>query len=258
MKFLISENFKALRSGEYVTASEDDGEFILDSNEAEAYTIATLNEISLANGFKASKEKRNIVLEKLTQNLLNLGLPTMNDKTDTQKVAEIVAAGVEAGKTDDEMLIEILSSGIKFKAAGKLFNAAMTEGGYRITAKKRKEECRAILVEAEFQPETYEELEKMLEHLSQNVADTETNQAYSIVRAYAKEFEIELPKPVKAPKGGLLQRALEWMVANPEGSDDDLAAWIEEQGKEDPEGKLLSKFSKYYAFGKAMRAAEVA
>jgi len=255
MKYLINQNFKAIRKGAYVTSNEDAGEFIFDTDDA-VISVAAMLEIATANKLKVSKDKKEAVVLSLTEELESLEISIMSEKTDTQKVGEIVAAGIESGSSDDEMLIQIVQSGIKFKAAGKLFAQAMQEGGYRITNKARKEECRKILVEEEFNPETYSELEEMLEKLTKEVNDTETSQAFSCVKAYAREFEISLPKAPAKPKGGMKVRAQNWMIENPDATNEDLAVFIEETlKKDDPNGKILAGLSNLLAFGQAMRKA---
>ena len=244
MKTLINGSFKAVRTGEFVEASVEAEEFIFDSETCDL-PVATLLEIGSANGIKLAKEKKELVAENLNTHLKTLGLPTMNDKTDTQKVAEIVAAGVAAEKTDDDMLIEIVQAGIKFKAAGKLFNQAMTEGGYRITSKNRKEECRAILVDAEFAPESYEDLQAMIERLTKEVADTATSQAFAIIRSYAKEFELELPKPPKKAAGGIRTKVFDWIVENPSATRADMSNFISTQG--DLTDERIETYAKSYA-----------
>lgn len=255
MKYLINQNFKVIRKGDYVTASSSAQEFIFDTDNCDDLTVATLLEIASANKAKISKDKKETVIEKLHQHLETLEIPIMSQKPESEIVKEIVAAGVEANKSDDDMLIEIVQAGIKFKAAGKLFAQAMQEGGYRITAKARKDKCREILVDEEFNPKSYDELQAMIERLTQEVDDTVTSQAYSCVKAYAREFEIELPKAPKKPKGGIRAQAQNWMLNNPEATKDDLAEWIESEAKkDDPEGKMLDRMWSLFEFGKAMRA----
>lgn len=257
MKILINANFKALRTGDFVVADTEAGEFLFDSETAaEEFTAALLSDIADANKVKVgSKDNKDAIVEKIITNPKILELPVMSEKTDSQKVAEIVAAGVEAGKDDDSILIEIVQSGIKFKVAGKLFNKAMQEGGYRITTKERKAQCREILVEAEFAPETYDEVEEMLERMIGEVNDTTTSQAFSIMKSYAKEFEIELPKPAKKPKGTIKTRAMAFIAANLDAGEEQFSAWIEEQGKKDPKGRMLKTMVELSEFAKDCVAA---
>lgn len=254
MKYLINASFKALRFGEFVKADESAEEFIFDSESCEDISVATLLEIGKKNGAKLKKEKKDDVVEKLVEHLTSLGLPEMSEKTDTQIVEEIVKAGVDAGKDDEEILQDIALTGkIKFKLINRLFTQVMTANGYRITSKERKAQGREMLVDAEFSPETYDEVEAMLEKMSETIPDTTTSQAFGVIKAYAKEFEILIPRPPKKVKGSLRARAMDWMVKNPEASKEDLSTWIEEVAKkDDPEGKILGRMWDVFSFGKDM------
>lgn len=257
MKILIDSSFIALRVGAAIKADESVAEFLVDTDNLEDRNFAIYNEISLANGFGKLPKNKEIEESDFITNLLNLELPIMNEITETEKVAVIVAEGIAAGKTDDEILHLICASGISYANTGKLFKAEMVNGGYRITAKARKEKGREILVEAEFSPENYDELKEMVETLKDSISDTSTSQANAIVKAYAKEFEIELPKPEKKASsgGGLRAKSLEWMVGHPEATREELANWLTDIDKNDAEGKILNKMWTLFLFGKAIRAA---
>ena len=244
MKILINKNFKALRVGKFVTASEDAGEFIFDSKLEDQWPVATILEIGKANGISLKKGKKSEVIEILINHIKTLELPQMNEKTDSQKVKEIVEDGIKSGKSDDDMLIEIVQSGIKFKAAGRMFKEAMETGGYRITAKVRKEQCREMLVNEEFTPKNYEQVQEMMEKLSNEINDTTTSQAYSAIKSYAKEFEIELPKPDKKSTGGLRSKVFSWIVSNPTSTKEDMKAFITEQG--DYTAERVEKYVRSY------------
>lgn len=213
MKFLINSEFKALRTGEYVSADESAGEFIFDSENCDM-SVATLMEIAAGNKVAAKKDKKENVIEVLVAGLSKLKLPSMNEKPASEKVKEIVEAGIAEGLSDDEMLIKIVQSGIKFKLAGKLFTQVMTAGGYRVSNKERKAAIREILVEAEFQPEEYQEITDIIAKICKQVADTDAAQAMQGIKAYAKEFEIELPKPDKK-SGGFKTVVRNAVIANP-------------------------------------------
>ena len=245
MKFLINDSFKALRSGEFVVADSSVDEFIFDSENTDDLSVAAMIEIASANGATLGKGKKDKTVKALEVILTNLELPEMNDKTDSQKVEEIVAAGVEAEKDDDTMLIEIVQSGVKFKHANKLFAKAMEAGGFRITSKARKAEARDILVEAEFTPADYDAVTAMCEVLCEAVNDTTTSQAFAIIKSYCKEFEIELPKPVKVKKasGGLRAKVFAWIVENPQSDKDGMEQFIKDQDvAEDRVVKYLNSY----------------
>ena len=245
MKFLINDSFKALRSGEFVVADSSADEFIFDSENTDDLSVAAMIEISEGNGFLLKKGKKDQIVKTLVDQLTSLELPEMNDKTDSQKVEEIVAAGVEAEKDDEEMLIEIIQSGVKFKAAGKLFAKAMEAGGFRITSKARKAEAREMLVDAEFEPENYDDVKKMCELICEEVNDTTTSQAFVIIKGYCKEFELELPKPTKEKKSGLKGAILAWIVGHPTSPEAGLVDFIESTGRVKTSEKV-SKMAKRY------------
>lgn len=230
MKALINVRFEVVMKGEFVSADESRGEFIFDSESCDP-TLTILSLICQANLVSVpGKSKKKEVIAILAEHINAMEIPSMNDKTDSQKVEEIVAAGVEAGSSDEDMLIEIIQAGIKFKAAGRMFKEAMETGGYRITAKLRKEQCRDILVECEFSPADHDAVMAMIDSLVGKVADTTTSQAHAVIRSYAKEFEIELPAPVKKASGGLRAKVFAWIVGNPTANKDDLESFINTQG----------------------------
>ena len=247
MKVLIKSDFRAVMTGEFVTANIDRGEFIFDTDNCDDLSVATLLEIARKNKAQISKGKKEVVVEELFNHINKMELPVMKDKTESQIVSEIVAAGVEAGKNDNDMLIEIVEAGIKFKSAGKMFNRAMIDGGHRITAKDRKAEVRAILVDAEFAPESYDELQAMIERISNEVDDTTTSQANTICKSYAKEFEIELPKAPKKLSGGINAYIMSFLESTPTASKEELLAFVESKGpfvKADRGEVLASRYEK--------------
>lgn len=217
MKTLIGQNFKALRTGKYVKADEAAGEFVFDdkaSDENQA-SVATLLEIAAANKIKAKKGKKKEVVAILVAGIKKMELPVMSERPVSEVVEEIVKNGIAADQSDDEMLIAIVQAGVKFKQAGKLFNNAMTEGGYRVSAKDRKENIRGHLVEAEFEPSAYSDISEMVTELTKELSDVDLAQALRGIKAYAKEFELELPKPPKKAKGGFKVVVQDAVIANP-------------------------------------------
>lgn len=260
MKVLINNNFKALRRGEFVSANSEAGEFIMDTENSEEMTVATLQEVCLANKIEfGKKDKKSDLLSKIETGLIKL--PEQSKMSETQKVKEIIVAGVAAGKSDDEMLIEIVTSGIPFKLAGRLFKKEMEEGGHRISASKRKESIEEILAEAEFEPATYQEVSDMVARIVKEVNDTDDKQAMKAIKAYMKEKELEVPKPEKgeAPRGGLRSRFCGWFSENPAATDDDIRKWFGEQGKTSDETDFfMFRFHQLISIGRACAAKCVA
>lgn len=262
MKVLINNDFKAIRQGLFVAASEDSGEFILDTENCDL-ACATLLEIAVANKISLKKEKKEVMVSNLEAGLLNLNLREMNEMSDSQKVLEIVLAGFEAEKKDDEMLVEIVNAGIPFRNAGKMFRACVEEHGLRISGKKRADAIEEILESNEFYPETFEEVQKMCERISvgnkkaeiEPVPDTTTTQAMKAIKKFLKSKEIEFPKAPKKAKGGLRLRFLSFAASNPESTDEDLAAWFSSNTKDKSEAdvaKWMNRYSATINHGRAM------
>lgn len=233
MRVLLTQDNKAIRIGQFVTASEDAKEFILDTKSDDLPTVPSLYDIVDANGLEVAKNlTKPVLIEQLEKGITDMGLDEQNEMTQEQKVDEIVAAGNEHDQSDDEMLILIVQSGIGFKAAGRLFKSAMEKGGYRVSASNRKDAVLDILNKAEFAPENRDELTDMIEHIVKEVNDTNSGQALKIIKAYAKDLELELPKVPKIPKGGLAQRFDDWFVSNIGATDENIQEWFKEQGKD--------------------------
>lgn len=227
-KYLIGGNFKALRSGEFVEASEGSEEFIFDSSNTEEHTAATIVEIAKANGLTLpgkTNKKDAIVL--LAKHLDSLKLPEVNKMTDTQTVEKIIAEGVANGKTDDDMLIEIIGAGVSFKAAGKLFKTIMEDKGYRVSAKVRAEKANKILVDSDFGGAgdvTAELVAATIAQIVADIPDTSEKQALVAIRKYAKEKEIAMPKSSKGKGGGgsILDKACDWLKSNLSATEDEI------------------------------------
>ena len=246
-KYLIGGNFKALRSGEFVEASEGSEEFIFDSSNHEEHTAATIVEIAKANGLTLpgkTNKKDAIVL--LTKHLDSLKLPEVNKMTDTQTVEKIIAEGVANGKTDDDMLIEIIGAGVSFKAAGKLFKTIMEDKGYRVSAKVRAEKANKILVDCDFGGTgdvTAELVAATIAQIVADVPDTSEKQALVAIRKYAKEKEIAMPKSSNGKGGagggsGIQKKVNEFMLSNKDCTAEEITAKIRDIKAEITDGQL--------------------
>jgi len=267
MQILIKKNFKAVVQTEEfeVVANEKKGQFVLDTENETQFPFATLQEIAEANNFKLKKASKKDVMLKiethfksvLENNLEKITLREQKAMEQTNSINEIIKAGIEAGLDDDDMLIQIVQSGVKFKAAGKLFKAAMEEGGHRISAAKRNEEIVAILEEAEFAPEEYQEVQDMIDKVVSKVSDTTTVQAIKAIKKYLKELEIPYPKAPRKPKGGLRSRFMLLVLANPVLTLAELEDWLVENTKEEKVEGFLKKFTPLLHFAQGLAIAVV-
>jgi hypothetical protein len=259
-KYLISSSNKAIRKGEFVTSS--DGEFIIDTENLDKNIHKqNLVDVAEAHGFKINpKAKQAELLTELAEQLSTLKLPEQNEMTDTQKVEQIVKAGFEAGKTEEQMMVEIVNAGVSFKSAIKLYKAATESLGLATSAKERSEKAAAIIKEvtAGVEPKdvTAELISTLVTRIATEVKDEDEKHAMVYVRKYAKEHNIELPKAEKAAGrasgvSGLRAEAHEWMKANPTASEKELAAFITSKGKEP---KKLRSYFVTFAFAKEFHA----
>ncbi|MCH9735889.1 MAG: hypothetical protein K0U78_15275 [Actinomycetia bacterium] len=255
MKVLINNDFKALRQGDFLTASDDSSEFIFDTENNKLMPIQLL-EIASSNKITVNKNgSAEEIVSELETGLLKLNLPEMNEMSNSEKVLKIVTAGFEAGLKDDDMLMQMVQEGIPFRQCGGLFRQCVEQHGFRISAKKRTEQVSEILESNEFYPETFSEVQEMCERIAvgnkdaglEKVPDTTTNQALKLIKKFLKEKEIEFPKAPKKPKGGLRERYLNFAAANPQASDEDLAAWYRENTKNKSEEDVSKWMNRYHA-----------
>lgn len=243
LNVLINKDFRAVAKGNNITAIEHQDEFLFTA-ESE-FPVATLKEVAEANGFKIPSKLRTkaaqneFVFGELNE--LKIAESTMSK---LEKVLEIVNAGVEAGKSDDEIRIDIIQSGVTFKEAGKLFTQAMEEAGHRISPKQRSEKIAIILEDAEFNPETAEQVTKMVAKIVEEVADTSEKQALAAVRKWAKENEIELPKAPKksagrASGGSIVAKTLEWLLEHKDATEAEVTEFVTgaKEGITEPQAK---------------------
>lgn len=275
MKFLINPEFVALRKGLFVEADEESGEFVLDTEHVE-YSKGTLEEIAAANEITISKSlNKGDYAEALAHGLNDLEIGEVNKMTDLQKAKEIVLAGFEADKTDEEMIVEIIGSGVKFKEAGKLFKQVCETEGLRISPKDRKAHISKILADAEFAPEKAEDVSAMVariigteetddeEAVNAEVANTSEKQALQAIRVWAKDNEVSLPKADKKEKAaasthglgsGTRGRIIDWMLQNPDATEVDLLEGIRKIRKDGTEELVLKgSAERFYSYLKFAR-----
>jgi len=253
MKYLIRSDFKAMRKGDFVTANEKAGEFVYVAG-SNALTTAQVLEIATANKLQVSKNlKKNEAAAKLDELLETLKLDEVKKMTDTAIVEEVCAAGHAAGKSDDEMLIEIVSRGVKFALAGKLFRQVMEAKGFRVSNKDRVNKAEELLEGIEF--DTAEAVEATVANLVKTLPDTNEKQAKSILRKFAKANEIELPKAEKGTKksaGGFRPKLFKWMIAHPTATAEQLTTYVTDLGKKEAVAK---RYAELFDVAKKMAAA---
>jgi len=246
-KYLLNGNGKVIRSGKLVAADPDANETVLDTDKPESYTASFLIDVAKENRVAIhKKDAKKILLEKIEDSFETLNLPEHSKMTETEIVTKIVNDGVAADKSDDEMLQEIVDSGVSFKNAMKLFNAAMREGNFRISTHERNKLISTKLEELEFEPKTYEDLTNICESIveDEGIPDTDTAQALAGVKKYLKTFKLDCPKPERAPSGGIKARIFGWISENYEEEKDNFLKFIEEISKGDED--KIERYTKSY------------
>ena len=266
-KYLINSEFVVVRRGDFVEACESANEFILDTAKNELHA-STMHEIAEANGFKLDKRQRvSDMKDTLEIKLSILKIPEVNKMTDTQNLEKIIVAGFEAGKTDEDMIIEIIETGVKFKEAGKKFAQICEAKGLRKSSKNRRDEVNAILEDAEFAPANAAEMQTMVDYLVKTVDDTTAKQATSVIKRWAKANDVVLPKRERSAGGsksggvagatGFRGAVLGWLLENKDFTQEGLKEFILSKKPKFGEQQIeaaAKRFTQYVDFAALLNA----
>jgi len=256
MKYLINADFRVVMKGKAVTESQLLNDFIYDTEDKTGLTVAQMKDIAKANGNKLKGKSTKDVKSSFDECLDKLKLPEKRKMSETEQVLKIVKDGHAAELSEDEILIQIVTAGIKFQSAIKMMKNALIELGFSVTSKERYEKAKAILEDDAFEPEEYSEVKEMAEKISKEIGGTSEAQAIAQIRKYCKEAEVDLPKKTKDKKVSLAIRVMAWMVLNWESDVSDLEEWLEEI--EAPEKATKVWGPKFEAVKKEMAAQEKA
>ena len=257
MNYLINSNMKALRCGDFVKADLSIKEFIYNTAAPDTaeHTTAVMRGNADANSIVIPDNltKRGEIAQRLATELTKLKLPEVKKMTETESATKIIVAGVEADKSDDMILVDIVNSGISFRNAGKLFKKIMEEKGLRISNKTRQEQVFALLKKNRFKkPAEWQKVQDMLDLIcgEEGVNDTTEKQALLLVRRYAKEAEFVLPKaPKKAAGSKGKAKITDWMVANPKATQEEFTKFMLELGKKE---NVAKRFFEWFAVAQRM------
>lgn len=158
---------------------------------------------------------------------------------DQARATELVAPLSAAGKSDDEIVVALITAGFTFKQAGRLMQSSLEGLGVRMSSKERNAHVEELLVEHGFAPTEWSDVTSVVTWIAEQLDATDEKQAMKSVVRFAKENEIELPaKPKKAPGGGGLRadsfrgQMHQYMIDNPTGEESDLVAFVEALGKD--------------------------
>ena len=257
-RYLINADFKAIRKGnQFLQCDSSVGECIIDVYDIKLTSIQ-ICEIGGSNGIKLKyKDKKSNNLLKLIDHLNTLKIGEITQMTDTQKAKEIINQGFESGKSEDEILIELISAGIKYKAAGKLYSDIACSEGHIMSVVDRRKAVMNNLDEEEFAPGEYAEVESMIAYLTEGesaIIGLESATALRLIKAWAKLNDIELPK--KLSKGpaehligvGFRGAVMSWMLQQAAPTVDEIAEKIGDLQKKSSVEKNLQKAKRFYEF----------
>lgn len=255
MKYLIDANFVAIRRGSFVNADEKAGEFIFDP-ENKVLKKAQLEEIARANKLKFAQKLGTPENYEIIETGLNnmTTIPEQNAPTESDKVKAIVSAGHASGKSEDQILIEIVKADISYKKAGKLYREAVEFLGLAVNTKDLKTAAGEIMAKAEFAPKAFEELEKMVKTIAEKFPKAELGQINSVIRRYLRANKVEIPEAPKGQRGatGFRKVAFDWMLANANSTDEQFKDFIvKEKGKDE---KIADRFVEFFKFAKEFAA----
>lgn len=243
MIYKLNENFKVIGMGDSLHPNKEKGEFILHASIGKA----ALREVAEANDIKVSKkDSAETLIKKIEANFKTKDIPIMTDtkeKTELElKCEEIVKTGMEAGKDDDSIQVDLVGAGLKFKQAASVFKKLSEELGFRITAKSRMEKIVAVL--EGYIPTTWDEVAEAATNLAKKVEDTTEQQAMTCLRKVVKEAEKEFPKKPKGgsgePRNSVLNQIGDFMLENHKCTDDDIIAQIRKIKPDVSDGSIKS------------------
>ena len=153
-----------------------------------------------------------------------------------QKAKEIVEPMARENVSHDEMAIKLVQSGFSYKKAGKLLVKALEDLGVLLSRKDRFNQVSDILLENEFAPKTWDEVQSVVEFLAQELDATDEKQALTAVLKFAKQQKIDLPPKPRGQVGrnpnSIRVKQLNWSLDNPTASDADFTEWFNTTGEE--------------------------
>lgn len=219
MNYLLT-NLKVTARGESLEVGKNELVFDPDST----HKFAELKAIAKANNIEHGSKIRMTELVKLIKDTFEAkSLPEVIN------ITAIVTAGVEANKSDDEIMQDLVDAGVHFRNVLGQFRTAMMAAGYMMRPAERNKKLAELLVD--FDPITGVDVTNKAKALTDEVPRTSERQAMAAIRLFAKDNKIELPKVHKI--GGWRKKLHNWIVENPTASVSEMGAYIAELGRPD-------------------------
>ena len=140
---------------------------------------------------------------------------------------------MEEGKTEDEVMLAMIEAGATFKNVRSRYNSLMVDAGMLDSRAEKQKIVQDTLEGMDLSSE--EGFTKAVEALTENLKGVNAKSAAGSIRQYAKKNELEVykkPKGEGAGRSGITSEFHDWVIANLPVSDEDVNAWIKENGTE--------------------------
>lgn len=158
-------------------------------------------------------------------------------------------SAVAAGKSADEVKVEMIKAGCQFKDAVKLYKEWGTETGIVVNTKERAEKAAEILSGFEAF-DTNESRDEAINALIDGLS-VEAKSAGALLRAYAKKNEMEVAKKTRgagggAGRSGFASKFYVFLEANPSATEAEAAAFINGEGDHEETSANVQKHASHY------------
>lgn len=141
--------------------------------------------------------------------------------------------GMAEGKTEDEIMLDMIGAGATFKTVKTIFNKCMVAGGF---ANSREEKAQIVDDTLEgLDLSTEEGFNEAVEALTENLKGVNEKSAAGSVRQYAKKHELECykkPKGAGGGRSGITSQFHDFLRANSPVTPEQVTDWIEANGSE--------------------------
>lgn len=141
--------------------------------------------------------------------------------------------GMEAGKEEDEIMLDMIAAGATFKSVKTIYNKCMVEGGFVNSRAEKTEIVNETLKGADLSTE--EGFSAAVEALMANLTGVNERSVAGSIRQYAKKNELDVykkPKGEGAGRSGITSKFYDFVKENTPLSKEQVATWIEENGTE--------------------------
>ena len=153
------------------------------------------------------------------------------EETQNDAVREAFAAAVKAGKSEDEVKIDMISAGAKFKNVGKLYNEMMIEAGLAISKDEKDKIVADAATDADLSTE--EGFDAAVAKINDAIESTNEKGAATMLRAYARKNKIDFfkkPKKEGGKRTTFLTDFYAALVENPNMTEEEAHNFMVEHG----------------------------